>query len=145
MSCSADLQWSLIKNKGGVGIFQISEIETLFELLWQPSALGGNLTMCAPFLHPLKIAFLSLQFVHEKNVPGDSTERRAYWFVSQIVWMFPILTSRNRMVNIFVIVYITPACKRFLFHSIKAFLLPSIWPGTQYTWTLIWKTETQAD
>ena len=33
----------LTKNKGGVGLFQTSQKERL--LLWQPSALGGNLTM----------------------------------------------------------------------------------------------------
>ena len=26
-----------------------------------------------------------------------------------------------------------------LFHSKKASLLPSVWPGTEYTWALIWK------
>ena len=26
-----------------------------------------------------------------------------------------------------------------LVHPKKAFLLPSVWPGTEYTWVLIWK------
>ena len=26
-----------------------------------------------------------------------------------------------------------------LFHSKKALLLPLVWPGTEYTWALIWK------
>ena len=26
-----------------------------------------------------------------------------------------------------------------LFHSKKALLLPSVWPGTEFTWALIWK------
>ena len=47
------------KNKGGLGLFQISQKERLFHLLWQPSALGGNLTMWLPFLEPLRKAFLS--------------------------------------------------------------------------------------
>ena len=29
--------------------------------------------------------------------------------------------------------------KSMLFHSKKALLLPSVWPGTEYTWALIWK------
>ena len=29
--------------------------------------------------------------------------------------------------------------KSMLIHSIKLFLLPSFWPGTEYTWVLIWK------
>ena len=44
----------LIKNKGGVGLFQISQKERLFHLLWQPSVLGDNLTMWSPFLRPSK-------------------------------------------------------------------------------------------
>ena len=50
----------LIKNNGGVGLFQISQKERLFHLLWQPtSTLWGNLIMRSPFLHPSKKAFLS--------------------------------------------------------------------------------------
>ena len=33
----------LIKDKGGVGLFQVSQKERLFYFLWQPSTLGGNL------------------------------------------------------------------------------------------------------
>ena len=42
----------LIKNKGGVGLFQILQKKRLFHLLWQPSALGDNLTVEPPSLHP---------------------------------------------------------------------------------------------
>ena len=58
--------------------------------------------------------------------------------------MFPILTSRNRLMNNF-IVNINPHArdssqdKPMLFHSKKVLLLPSVWPGTEYTWALIWK------
>ena len=38
----------LIKNKGGVGLFQISQKERLFHVLYQPSA------MWSPFLDPSK-------------------------------------------------------------------------------------------
>ena len=78
MSCSAYLQGGLIKNKGGVELFQISQKERLFCLLRQPSALADNLTMWSPFLHPSKKTSSSLQSGQEENIPGHSTERRAY-------------------------------------------------------------------
>ena len=58
--------------------------------------------------------------------------------------MLPILPSRNRMMNTFIIVNIIPTyrCswdKSILSHSKKAFLLRSVWPGTEYTWALVWK------
>ena len=51
----------LIKNKGGVGLFQISQKERLFHVLYQPSY---NLAVCPPFaslLQPSKKS-LSLPF-----------------------------------------------------------------------------------
>ena len=48
--------------------------------------------------------------------------------------MFPILTSMNRLMNTFMI-----HAKSMLFDSKKVLLLPSVWPGTEYTWALIWK------
>ena len=54
--------------------------------------------------------------------------------------------SWNRMMETFIMVNITPTCKRWdvsswdksmLFHSKKALLLPAVWPGTEYTWALI--------
>ena len=55
--------------------------------------------------------------------------------------------SRNRMMNTFIIVNITPICivrdslkdKSILVHFKKVFLLPSVWPRTEYTRALIWK------
>ena len=50
----------IINDKGRVRLFQISQKGRLFHLLWQPSALGDNLTMRPPFfLHPPKKTFLS--------------------------------------------------------------------------------------
>ena len=49
-----------MKNNGGVGLFQISQKERFFLLLWQPSALGGNLTMRLPLLDPPRKNFLYL-------------------------------------------------------------------------------------
>ena len=59
--------------------------------------------------------------------------------------MFPILTSRNKMMSTFIINNITPHVKDssldkfMLFYSKKTFLLLSVSPGTEYTWALIWK------
>ena len=36
----------------------------------------------------------SLQFGQEENIPGQSTESRAYWFVLKIARVFPIPTGR---------------------------------------------------
>ena len=47
----------------------------------------------------------------EENISRNSIERRAY-FVLSISRMFPILASSNRMMNTFIIVNITPTCKR---------------------------------
>ena len=46
------------KNKGVVRLFQISQKEIFFLLLWQPSALGGNLTMRLPLSDSQRNAFL---------------------------------------------------------------------------------------
>ena len=76
----------------------------------------------------------NLQFGHKENIRGNSVESRTYWFILKIASMFPIITSRNRMMNTFVIVNITPHVtdgSKDLFHS--------VWPGTEYTRVLIWK------
>ena len=78
---------------------------------------------------------------------AELIESRTYLSTLKIVRMFPILTSRNRLINTFIIVDITPTCnvrdsswdKSMLFCSKKESLLPSVWPGTEYTWALIWK------
>ena len=79
-----------------------------------------------------------LQFGQEENIPGHSIERRAYWFILKIVRMISIPTSRIRMMNTFIIVNIIHTYKRFP-NPKKVFLLPSVWPRTEYTWALIWK------
>ena len=85
----------------------------------------------------------TLQFGQEKNIPGHPIESRAYWFILKIARMLFILASRNNMMNTFITVNITPHVrdslwdKSLLFYSNKAFLLPSVWLGTEYTWALI--------
>ena len=85
----------------------------------------------------------TLQFGQEEKIPGHPIESRAYWFILKTSMMFPILTSRNRMRNTFIIVNITPRYKRWHtsmhFRSKKAFIIPSVWSGAEYTWALIWK------
>ena len=54
-----------------------------------------------------------LQFGQEENIPGHSTEKRAYWFVLKLARMFLIPTSRNRMINNFITVNITQTFKRY--------------------------------
>ena len=60
MSYTAYWQGGLIKNKGGLGLFQISQKERIFISYNNKGLLGGNLAMCPPFLHPPKKTFLPL-------------------------------------------------------------------------------------
>ena len=95
-----------MKNKGEVGLFQISQKETLFHLLYQPSALGDNLNV-VPFLSPFqKKAFLS---------PSVWARREYIW---KLNWKESLLIrfekfeglpcshrqNRNRMMNTFIII-----------------------------------------
>ena len=113
MSCSAYLWGSLIKNKGGVGLFQISQKERLFHVLYQPSY---NLAMWSPFA-----SFLHLS---ENTFPSPSVwARREYiwklnWKQSLLIYFEncqgPVCfhrQSRNRMMNSFIIVNITSICR----------------------------------
>ena len=73
----------------------------------------GVISKCGPPIWTLQERPSSpLQFGQEENMPGHLVESRAYWFIWKIARMFPILTSRNRMMNTFVIVNINPTCKR---------------------------------
>ena len=87
MKCSDYLKEGLIKNKWGIELFQISQKERLFHLLWQPTSLETNLAMCPP-------SCILLQLDQEDNIPGHATETRAYGFGLKISRMVPIPTSR---------------------------------------------------
>ena len=65
-----------------------------------------------PFLHPSKKAFLSSSVCPRENIPGHSTENMAYWFILKIARIFPILKSRNRIMDTLMIANIIPTCKR---------------------------------
>ena len=106
------------------------------------------ISQCGPFfLHPPKKGF----------PPSSTWPRREYtWTLS---WKEGLLIcfencqgvpyshrqSRDRMMNTFIIVSITPIYKReledksMLLHSRKTFILLSVWPGTDYIWAIIWK------
>ena len=55
--------------------------------------------------------------------------------------MFSISSSRNRMMNTFIIINNThsPNVRDAFPPSKKAFPLPPVYPGTEYTWPLILK------
>ena len=107
-------QWLYVKRSSKKRRVRITSNFTkgeTFHLLWQPIALKGNLTMwpsAPPFLHPPKKPFFcSSVWPRREYTYGQLIERRVYWFVLKIVMMFPIPTSRNRMMNTFIIVNIT--------------------------------------
>ena len=78
MPCSAYLYGGLISNKGGVGLFQISQNESLFHLLRQLSTLGVISQWGPPSCTLQKRPSSPLQFGPEENIPGQSIESRAY-------------------------------------------------------------------
>ena len=54
----------------------------------------GVISECGPPSCTLQKRASSLQFGEEGNIPGDSTERRAYLFVLKIAGIFCIPTGR---------------------------------------------------
>ena len=82
----------------------------------------------------------------EDNIQGHSIERSAYWFVLKITRVFPIPTGREGVGwwNLLQYLALSPHAenledKTMLVHSKKGFLLPSVWPETEYTLALIWR------
>ena len=67
LSCSVYLWESLMKNKGRVELFQISQTEGLFYLLWSWNVLEDNLTMWFHALLAPSKKGLSLPFSLAKN------------------------------------------------------------------------------
>ena len=116
MSCSAYLRWGLVKNKAAVGLFQIWQKDRLFHILYQPSY---NLAMWTPFaslLHPSKkgLSFpLSLGGARREYI------WKLNWKESLLIyfenWQGAPCShrqSRNRVMNTFIIVNITPICRQ---------------------------------
>ena len=102
----------LIKNKGG--LFQISQKERLFPLLYQASALGDDLTMWSLFLHPSKKAFLSPSVWASREYIWKLSSKESLLICFENYQGVPCSQryNRNRMMNTFIIVNITPICKR---------------------------------
>ena len=91
MSCSAYLWGGLIKNKGGVGLFQISQKERLFHVLYQPS---DNLAMWSPFLHPSKKG-LSFPFsLSKKRIYLEPQLKGEFTWKLKISRVLPVPTGR---------------------------------------------------
>ena len=67
------------KNKGGVELFQISQKEKLFHLLYDNQVLLGIISQCAcgpPSWTLQKRHFFPLQFGKKNNIFGHSIEKR---------------------------------------------------------------------
>ena len=132
-----------MQNKGELGLFQISQKERFF-ISCDNQVLLGVISQRRLLSCTLQIRSSSpLQFGQEENIPGHSTERKANWFILKNARMFPVPRARNRMMNTFIIVNITPHVRdsledtSMLSYSKRSFLLPSVWLGAKYTWALI--------
>ena len=69
-----------------------------FHLLWQPSALAGNLTMWPSFLHPPKNNLpFSFTLAKKKTYLETWLKGGAYWFVLKTACVFPIPSGRVRI------------------------------------------------
>ena len=86
----------------------------LFHLLWLPSALGGNLTMWPPFLHPPKNTFLSPSIWSRRDTWTLNTWKESLLICLEYCQGVPYShrQSRNRMMNFFIKVNITATWKK---------------------------------
>ena len=81
-----------MKIKGGVGLFQISQKDRLFHVLYQPS---DNLAMWSPFLYPFKkglpfpFSLGKKRIYLEIQLKGEFTD-----FILKIARMLPAPTGR---------------------------------------------------
>ena len=98
------------KNKREAELFQITQRGKPFHLLWQRSALGSNRTMWPLFLARFKKG-LVLPFSLAKKIIYLDTQLKAE--LTSLFWdrMFPLLTSRNRIMHTFIIFNITSTYK----------------------------------
>ena len=80
------------KQRRGTIISHVTK-EILFHLLWQPSALRGNLIMWLPFLHPLKKVFLSLSVWPKREYRSLDNQLKAgftdlFWKLTDVPYTF---------------------------------------------------------
>ena len=124
MSCCAYFKGGVIKNKGDVGLFQISQKERLFHLLWQPSTLGNNLTMWPPS-HPSKKG-LSFPFsLGKKRIYLETQLKREF---TDLFWKLTYDTTMNSFIinNIIPYAIYSLEDKSILVHFRKAFPITSL-------------------
>ena len=112
-SCSAYLWEGLIKNKGGVGYFQISEKERLF-ISYNNQMLLEVISQCGPFLITSKERFpLSFTLTKKRTYLDTQLKRElTYLFLKIPGCSLTHTQNRNRIMNNFITVNITPTCKR---------------------------------
>ena len=99
------------------------------------------------FLHPPKKAFLSFSVWPRKECTWTLNWKRSLLicFENCQGFSYSHRQSRNRMINTFIVAHIAPHLKHsledksILVLSKKAFLLPSVCPGTEHTWIFIWE------
>ena len=98
----------------GAWLFQISQKERLFHLLYQPSPIGDNLTVWSPFLHPCKMAFLSPSVWARSEYIWKLNWEESLLICFENCYGVPCSNrqSRNRMMKTFIIVNVKPICKR---------------------------------
>ena len=119
-------------------------MQRLFHLLWQPSALGGNLTMWPTFLHLPEKAFISTSVWPRREYTWTLNWKESFFICFDNCQGVPYFYRkiRNRMMNR---MWLPPHVKdsledkSMIVHSKEAFLVPSFWPWTEHTWTLTWK------
>ena len=99
----------LINSKGEVGLFRISQRGNFFHLLYQPIALGDNLTMQPPFLHSLKKVFLSPSVWPRRKYTWPLISKKSFLICFESCEGVPYSyrQSRKRMMNTFIMVSIT--------------------------------------
>ena len=135
-----------MKNKGGTGLIQILLKERLCFISYDNQVfLGGNPTIWPSYLHPSRKAFLSPSIWPKRGYNWTLTWKEIFPICFENFQGVPYShrQKRSRMMNTFILVSVTPyirnsfETKSMLIQSKKFFLLPSVWPGTKYTWALI--------
>ena len=133
---------SIKKHRRGRIISSFTKGET-FDLLWQPSALGGDLTMCPVFLYSPRKALLSPSLWPRKEHTWTLNWKGSLLicFENGVGVPYSIRQSRNSMMNSFITVNITPTCKRQFRGYIYPCPLQKDLPPISLAWSRIyWET-----
>ena len=92
MSCSAYLKRGVIKNKGEVGLFQISSLTFINQVIILQC--GPHSCTVVPILAPFHPSFFALQFGQEENISGNLIEKRVHFLILKIDGVLPVPTGR---------------------------------------------------